>query len=230
MFSQSFAQDSLKTNDLFSVKPKYLIPESRSDIQFQSLNLNYNDLNMKNRYNYTPDHLRQSPFGVDTRYSSFYTPRLVRDELNLMMHRPRDSAFMPILGVAFIAIQMASKYLLVERELQIKTSNILNCEPQLPILEALWEKNPQTCDQLYRRKVFNEKYTYHELEKDINHLMDQNLVKSKRMEDDSIQYFPALDKPKMQYTLKMGRKDPLITTAQVNQIDSLLIYFGNTAP
>ena len=117
VIAQSSGQDSSHINDIFSIQPKYLLPLSRSDIQFQNFNLNYNNRLPESGYYYTPEHLHRNPFGPDTRYGSFYTTRLVRDELNTMMHRPKDNAFVPVLGVAYIAMQMASKYLLVKKEL-----------------------------------------------------------------------------------------------------------------
>ena len=229
VLAQSSGQDSLHINDIFSIQPKYLLPQNRSDIQFQNFNLNYNHQIPESGYYYTPEHLHRNPFGPDTRYSSFYTPRLVRDELSTMMHRPKDNAFVPVLGVAYIAMQMAGKYLLVKHELEIKPENILNCDSQLHIIEALWLHSPQTCKELYQLENFNRKYTYKELEADINILVDQNLVKVKRLENDEIQYFPALDSSSLQTTLEKGRKDSLYSTFQINQIDSLLIYFGNPA-
>ena len=226
-FLTAVAQDSLQTSDLFSIKPKLLVPQSRSEIQFQNINLEYKFVPLNNNYHYTPDHLTSNPFGMDTRSSSFYTPRFVRDELNVMMSRPKDHAFVPVLGVAFIAAQMIGKYLLVERELQIKPDNILKCHKQMPILEELWQNNPQTCNQLYKIEYFNHGYTFRDLENNINVLVDEKLVKVKRLENDELQYFPAIDKPKLQATLKEGRKDSLKTSVYISQIDSLLIYFDN---
>jgi hypothetical protein len=225
----SFAQDSLKTNDLFSIKPKLLLPQSRSEIQFQSIDLEYDLDTFDQKYHYTPDHLTSTPFGIDTRSSSFYTPRFVRDELNNMMHRPKDHAFVPVMGVAFIAAQMIGKYLLVERELQINSQNILNCSEQIPILEALWLRNPQTCDELYKLEKFNQKYTFRELENDLDVLVDQKLVKTRRLENDELQYFPAIDRIKVQNTLREGRADSIHVPSQTATVDSLLIYFDNTS-
>lgn len=227
VIAQNSGQDSTHIIDIFSIQPKYLLPKSYSDIQFQNINIIYDHPLQENRYYYTPKHLQHNPFGPDTRYSSFYTTRLVSDELNMMMHRPKDNAFVPVLGVAFIAMQMVSKYLLVKNELQIKPENILNCDSQLNIIEALWSNNPQTCKELYKLENFNQKYTYKTLETDIHKLVDQNLVKVKRLENDEIQYFPAIDRSALNTTLEKGRKDSLFTISQINQIDSLLIYFGN---
>ncbi len=223
------AQDSLQTNELFSVKPKYLIPQHHSEIQFQQIDLNFQNFDMPSRYYYTPDHLQQNPFSIDTRSGSYYTPRLVRDELNNMMYRPKDHAFVPVLGVAFIALQMASKYLLVARELQIKPENILNSQKQLPILEALWDKSPQTCNELYTIEKFKRMYSYKTLENDIMQLVDQKLVKSRRMENDEVQYYPAIERSTLQHTLQTGRKDSLTLSSQKSQIDSLLIYFDTSS-
>jgi hypothetical protein len=227
IFLPAAAQDSLQTSDIFSIKPKLLIPQSRSEIQFQNIDLKYQFGSLKNSYQYMPNHLSSNPFGMDTRSGSFYTPTFVRDELNIMMNRPKDQAFVPVLGVAFIAAQMIGKYLLVERELQIKPENILKCQDQLPILEELWQNNPQTCDQLYKIDFFNKTYTFNELENNLSRLVDEKLVKVKRLENDELQYFPAIDKFKLQATLKEGRKDSLHTTVNISQIDSLLIYFDN---
>ena len=53
-------------------------------------------------------------YKIDYRSSSYYVPRMVKDELSLIMNRPKDKSFVPILGVAFLAAQLASKYIFVK--------------------------------------------------------------------------------------------------------------------
>ena len=90
----------------------------------QYIDLN-NEAKMLNIYNFiSPNFIPKNPFEVDFRRTSGYVPRQVRDELNLIMNRPRDSAFIPILPVAFIALQLAGQYLLLQLKTEINAEDI----------------------------------------------------------------------------------------------------------
>jgi hypothetical protein len=90
----------------------------------------------KNRY-YSSAIMPEDPFKLDYRSSSYYIPRIVKDELNLIMNRPKDSAFMPITGITFIAAQLASKYIFIQVIIKIISENILNTLDDYGILNLL---------------------------------------------------------------------------------------------
>ena len=147
-----------------------------------------------NVYDYiSPDYFPRNPFKLDLRGTSNYVPREVRDELNLIMNRPRDNAFLPILPVAFIALQMASQHLLINKSTEITAEDIQNCQIALPILEQLWEVSPQTISQLYKNPDISERYTMKRLEELVYLLIDNKLVKSRKIENAETKYFYAID-------------------------------------
>jgi hypothetical protein len=113
----------------------------------------------------SPNIISKDPFKLDVRGSSYYVPRMVRDELNLIMNRPRDNAFVPILPVAFLALQLATKYLLIQLKTEITTQDIENGQEGFPILKELWKKNPQTLSELYKIEELRDNYTMLELQR-----------------------------------------------------------------
>jgi hypothetical protein len=154
----------------------------------------------------SPDYIPRNPFELDLRGTSNYVPREVRDELNLIMNRPKDSAFLPILPVAFIALQMASQHLLLREKTEITLADIENSELALPILEKLWALSPQTLTQLYGHPDLSERYTMKRLEELVYILIDNKLVKSRKIENAETKYFTAIDKSHYQDILKRGEE------------------------
>jgi len=136
----------------------------------------------------------KDPFKLDYRGSSYYVPQMVKDELTLMMNRPKDNAFMPILGVAFLAAQLAAKYVIVQEKIKILPENILKTLDCVNILVKIWEKNPQTLSQLFEIESIRQKYTMNILEQKVNSLLENKLIKQKLIEKNETQYFPAISK------------------------------------
>jgi predicted transcriptional regulator len=172
------------------------------DLSDTYIDLN-NDAKILNIYNFiSPNFMPKNPFALDLRQSSSYIPRQVRDELNLIMNRPRDSAFLPILPVAFIALQLAGQYLLVQLKTEISAIDIKKSRTALPVLRELWSKSPQTLTELYDVAKIRDNYTMHELEKMVEILVDNKLVKRREIENASTKYFAAIDEKKYQEILR----------------------------
>jgi hypothetical protein len=120
------------------------------------------------------------------------------------MDRPRDSAFLPILPVAFIALQMAGKYLLIRHKTEITIENILNAEEALPVLQMLWITSPQTLTELYEKQPIRDKHTMRDLERLVNILIDNNLVRTRVIENAQTKYFAAIQEPVYQDLKRRG--------------------------
>jgi hypothetical protein len=160
-----------------------------------------------NVYDYiSPDYIPRNPFELDLRGTSNYVPRQVRDELNLMMNRPRDSAFLPILPVAFLALQLASQHLLISKKTEITAQDIKGSEIALPILEHLWAESPQTLTQLFKHEDLANRYTMQQLEKHMFLLIDNKLVKTRKIENAETKYFFALDRRHYLNILKKAKE------------------------
>ena len=155
----------------------------------------------------TDPFINDNPFNRDMRSSSLYVPKTVRDELNLIMNRPRDSAFLPVLPIAFLALQMASKYLLIQSKTRIRWEDIKQSEEGLPILEHLWKSSPQTTSQLYQHADLSEQYTMRTLQEMLNILIDNKLVRQKVLENEQTQYFPALNKESYKLIILEAKKN-----------------------
>jgi len=150
------------------------------------------------------------------RGSSYYVPRMVRDELNLMMNRPRESAFMPILPAAFLALQLAGKYLLIQKKTEISTQDIENGQEGFPVLSELWKENPQTASQLYKKEQLRQDYTMVELQRLINVLIDNKLIKRKLIESGESQYFYALEKKRYFQLIERSNAEKLNPETEIN--------------
>ncbi|MCK4755117.1 MAG: hypothetical protein KAS58_07775 [Calditrichia bacterium] len=155
----------------------------------------------------SPNIIPKDPFKLDMRGSSYYVPRMVRDELNLIMNRPRENAFVPILPVAFLALQLASEYLLIQLKTEITSQDIENGQEGLPVLEELWKKNPQTMTELYKKERLKDKYTMLELQRLLEILADNKLVKRKLIENSETQFFYALGKNQYHQIIERGKAE-----------------------
>ena len=227
----SFPQDSLNTN-LFEFSDttkaqntiKWLNLKNWNKYSNNDLSLKYNSIIYnfdKNRY-YPSNVMPKDPFKLDYRSSSYYVPKMVKDELNLMMNRPKDSAFMPILGVAFIAAQLASKYILVQDKIKILAVNILNTLDDYAILEALWENNPQTASQLYEDPFFKKAHTLGTLKEKIELLIDNKLIKQKDIEKKEMLFFPAVSKIEYERLLKITLSENSIDESVRKKIQKII--------
>jgi len=165
--------------------------------------------------------LTVNPFTIDTRESSYYVPVRVRDELNLIMNRPRDSAFLPVLGVAWIAYQLGSKYLEIRRKNTIDHEELLNARPALPLLYSLWRNYPQTPAQLYHHQEIQSIMTFSQLLEDLALLQRNNLIKSRFYSVDSIQYFPGLFRAGMLSIIDAADGNPVIPESDRNTLQSI---------
>jgi hypothetical protein len=138
-----------------------------------------------------------NPLQLDYRISSSYVPIRVRNEITHIMDRPYDSNFIPAFGMALLAVKLASQFLIIQDKIKIIADNIINSRDAVYILKQLWNKSPQTSTELYDLKDIRDKLTFHELEKKISILIDNKLVKEKRIENNQIQLFPAKSKEEL---------------------------------
>lgn len=164
----------------------------------------------------------KDPFKLDFRSGSYYVPRMVRDELTQMMNRPKDNAFVPILGVAFLAAQLAAKYVIVQQKIKIDAENIINSINYNSILLKLWRRNPQTSTDLYKDQLIKEKFTMRMLEEGINLLIDNKLIKQKIIENDETQYFPALTEGEYMQLIETALDDTTIAVEDRKKLIHLL--------
>jgi hypothetical protein len=174
-------------------------PAEKLSTQYGGLRFDLHEVELKyplNSYqsflNRSISDLTSNPFTIELRESSYYVPVRVRDELNLIMNRPRDSAFFPVLGVAWIAYQLGSKYLQIQQKNIIDHDQLLKAYPALPLLYSLWQKYPQTAGQLYHRSEIQQVMTFKQLQEKLDLLQQNNLIKSRYYSPDSVQYFPGL--------------------------------------
>jgi predicted transcriptional regulator len=175
------------------------------------------------KYKFSPKTIfPENPFYFDGRSSSYYVPRFVSDELNMIMNRPKSTAFLPVLNVAFWAAQLAAKYLLIQQKIAIEVENVLRSEQGIPIIQQLWEKNPQTATQLFDINSLQEKNTVVSLKNILELLSDNKLVKTKKLGDGDLQYFPAISRNELSTLLEKAYVDTSLSKREITKVDSFL--------
>ena len=224
-----WAQDeSLKTSHLedsiyIQLKPKILPLKDWHKFEVQKLQMEYEKIELEQLHPISPNIMPSRSWELDIRGSSYYVPRMVRDKLNLIMNRPNDTAFIPVLTVAFIALQMANQYLLVRKKTQIDTDNLLAAANHLTILKELWKSNPQTISHLYQNSFYKKSITLVELQKIMEILLDNKLVKMKTIPKAETQYFPALNKMELGNLIDHCVSDSSCTNSDRSKLLNILI-------
>jgi predicted transcriptional regulator len=182
---------------------------------------NKNDYFDRNRY-HPSNVMPKDPLKMDNRSSSYYVPRMVKDELNLMMNRPKGNSFFPILGVAFIAAQLASKYIFLQDKLKISPENVLKTIDDFEIINALWHKSPQTASELYQIPDLHEKQARNELNVKITNLIENKLIKQKNLKDQELQLFPAITKFDYKQLLQQVSADTSLNQSEKTKIQAII--------
>ena len=169
---------------------------------------------------YTPS---SNPFVFDNRSSSYYVPRAIRDELNLMMNRPKTAdSMVPIIAIPIIAAQIAANYIYVQEKSRIKKENLLNSAEDIDLLRQLWQKNPLTVSNIYQNGDRQDSEQYEGLEKRMQVLVDNKLVKMKKIENSEPQYFPAKTKQELAEIIRSILNDETTTPEEHQTLLSII--------
>jgi hypothetical protein len=219
--------DTSQTRTMHSKLSTYLTSDrlfwytTLKNFDFHAVELNYPSLHYQDYLNQNLLHYSFEPFKIDFRESSYYVPQVVRDELNMIMNRPRDSAFMPVLGVAWIAYQLASHTLELQQKSSIDYNKLLSAGPAIPVLYSLWEIKPQTAQQIYRDKRIHPVMTFRQLQEKLEILQQNNLIKSRIIPPDSLFYFPAITRDQILSILDSAEKNLSIVPSEKAAVDSI---------
>jgi predicted transcriptional regulator len=216
-----FGQEPADSAGVFSIAPNVLPLRNWSKFTYDDLHLNYPELKPDLRNFYRQPVIPDNPFLVDLRGNPFYTPRFVTDELNMIMNRPKDTAFIPVLGVAFLALQLAQQHLLISAKTEITPRDILQVPDGLVILRLLWEKSPRTAPELYKDSTLTEQCTMKTLEEILSRMADNKLVRQKMVENSPVDYFAALSRQNYIDLLDRGMVDSTLTLQQKTILEKL---------
>lgn len=209
-----FGQVRVDTTGAFSIAPNVLPLRNWSKFTYDDLHLNYPDLKPDLRNFYKQPVIPDNPFLVDMRGHPLYTPRFVTDELNMIMNRPKDTAFLPVLGVAFLAFQLAQQHLLIAAKTEITPRDILTAPDGLNILHLLWKKSPRTASELYKDSTLAEQYTMKTLESMLSKMTDNKLLRQKVIENSPVDYFAAINRQSYIDLVDRGMVDSTLTMQQ----------------
>jgi hypothetical protein len=208
----------------FPVKQSILpIEQFNADqIRRNQLKLNFEAENKMGEY-YSPENVMPaSPFELDTRETSNYVPRMVRDRITTIMNRPKDSAFTPILGVAFLAAKLAAKHLQIEQRIELHPENLAIAADLFQPLAQLLLKSPQTAEQLFLLPGLNQDRTMVVLQRQIDLLTENKLVRRKLIDKGSTQYFPAFTLNEIQQACDHALSDTSLTAPHKKAVQKLM--------
>ena len=196
--SNAIAQDSTKVR-LFGIKP-HLLQITPFYLAGDSFRI---QLKQKKGFLKLPEHLYdikkvmpKNQLLWDNRESSYYTPPWVRYKMAQIMNRPTPNEVLPIFPIAFIAARMALQHFEILKKITIKPEDYLIPPKYWPILKALWDKHPQTAEQLYEITEINQHRTLKILRQDLQFLVEQKLIKQRKIPNQSPEYLPAQSRGK----------------------------------
>jgi len=210
---------------IFSLQPAILPLKDWHKFEMEKLELEYSKIEHEH-LKFLPkpsDIIPKNPFDLDFRSSSYYVPRTVRDELNLIMNRPKEGCFVPIFTVALLAVQLAQKYVFIFPMIEINGNNVLNSYQNFPIILELWRESPQTLPQLYTKDSLNNTMTVKELQNKLELLSDNKLIKIKIIPNGEIQYFPGLTRFEMHTLLEKCMADTTFSKMDHEKFSTLNI-------
>lgn len=142
---------------------------------------------------------------LDTRGSSYYVPYQVNHKLAQIMNRPTANEVVPLFAVAMLAASVAMQYVEIEHKIRILAEDYLIDEKYFPVLKVLWQKSPQTAEQIYKLKEIENKRTFSILEQELIALTDMKLIKVVLQEKAPSLYFAAQKKQTVKNLLTKGQ-------------------------
>ena len=166
--------------------------------------------------------LPDNPLMLDYRTGSYYTPKNVSDQLARIMQRPRPDSFLPWPGLALLGAYAAIQYLMHKDQFEIKARAYLLDAADETVLLALWKKAPQTAADLLLLPDIAAQDSYLTLQERLNRLEDKMLIKSKTIEKEPTQYFPAQKRADVILLLSNGLEDDRLTREERQKIVNLL--------
>jgi len=214
LMSISYAQILPDTISAFSVAPNILPLRDWKKFSYHDFQSSFPDAKLSLKHFYEPPVIPDNPFLIDMRGHPMYTPRFVSDELNLIMNRPRDNAFVPILGVAFLALQLAQKHLLLTEKKEIQPGDLAQVPEGLPILCLLWKNYPRTAGELYQDSTLSARYTMLTLQNLLSEMTENKLVRQREIDNSPLEYYPALSCSKYSDLVDRGLADSTLTREQ----------------
>jgi len=164
----------------------------------------------------------ENPLMLDYRHHSYYTPKMVQDKLDLIMNRPRSDSFVPLPSLALLTASVALQYINLKEEIEIKASDYAVNKKYWPVLLALWQESPLTAEDIYKRCYFSDKRSFTILEKELEHLTKQKLVRKKLVEKASDQYFASQSAEQVKFLLKDAAQTEKLSLEQTQLINDLL--------
>ena len=66
--------------------------------------------------------------------------------------------------------------------------------PAISVLKVLWQESPQTLTKIYKNRELSERFSMRELQTLIDLLIDNKLVRTRKIENTETKYFTAINR------------------------------------
>ncbi|MGD9898039.1 MAG: hypothetical protein AB7T22_02830 [Calditrichaceae bacterium] len=172
---------------------------------------------------YSPENIiPANPLFLDTRSSSYYTPRIVSDRMDQIMNRPRADSFVPLPVAAVLAARLAAKYIDIGKKIEISARDYIIENEHILILNALWKNPGCSAADIYSDSLFKYQGTLNTLESSIGALQNKKLVKVRKVENENDRYYAAQSKQVVINLIENGMQSPDLTQAEKNSLYQFL--------
>ncbi len=163
---------------------------------------------------------------LDYRESSIYLPSNVREFMEYKMGRSRYVPVVTMSGAAYLAYMIYKKYgdLLKKREENHYVGLNLS-DREIQLLKTLWKHPGLTAPVWYAQTTGLERQvTFLTIKHDVKNLEEKYLLKTRKMSDGQIKYFPALDREVLIQKLKneLTFLDAIRDTKRISEIRQML--------
>ncbi len=152
----------------------------------------------------------RSIFGLDYRGSSLYVPENVRDYLDYSMGRERYVPIASLLLASYLAYEIYQRYgyLLWQRE-RDRYRGVYLDETEIAMMEVLWKQPGLLAPVWYGE--FHHQYhlknvPFLEFKRKIHDLDEKIMLKTRKIENEGIRYFPAISREELIRKLKEEMK------------------------
>ncbi|GAB4377113.1 MAG: hypothetical protein Kow0042_24320 [Calditrichia bacterium] len=147
-----------------------------------------------------------SLMNLDFRESSLFVPPNVREYIDYKMGRSRYLPVASLAAASYLAYQLYQRYgyLLKKRE-ENRYQGLMLSDREIRLMEILWENPGLRGEEWYISFIQNAppgEVVYEIIEKDLSELEAKYLIKSKKLPEGVIQYFPAISRADLILKLK----------------------------
>jgi len=217
IMAQSFGFDSLATSDSLAylkyqgLNPKTVYPyQGSTQLNYQHQSQFRGTLKLGRPYQPTQEVIR-----MDLRGSSFYTPQFAYDKHQMDMGRDPGTFWVSPVSIALLAVAMADRLFLREmysgwfKTRPFLIDDAIFAGEHWQILSALWERSPQTINELRKNPSVGFRYPGEKLDLAMEELVETQLINVEKLPGNIVDYRPGFSRDELKEKMLEMLDDPL---------------------